>query len=121
MDDQERLARVVDEARDLRVMNVMTLVLEIIASNPSPPRPRREQSASAEPSSQIFDAAGDDQSATDSEKSDVALSMQEPGGVSDDGLEFLIRMERRRRILILMTIGVITAALLSPLVLLLLL
>jgi len=53
MDDQERLARALEEiqnaAREVRVSSVVSLVLKVVASNPSPPRVRREQSASTEP------------------------------------------------------------------------
>jgi hypothetical protein len=75
----------------------MGLALEILANNPSAPRVRREQSIYVAPTGPVLD---------------------DP----DDGFASLIRVEHRRRLLILITFGIIIAmAFLSPLGLFLLL
>jgi hypothetical protein len=101
MDEQERLAQAVEEVlkahREARAWTAMGLALEILANNPSAPKVRREQSAYVAPTGPLLD---------------------DP----DDGFANLIRLEHRKRLLILITLGIIIAiAFLSPLGLLLLL
>jgi hypothetical protein len=97
MDDQERLAQALKEIQNAaREARVMSLVREVVASNPSPPRVSRQQTFSAEPPPQILCDLG------------------------DDGFEIATRMVSRRQALILIVTGIIVLALLAPLGLLLL-